>query len=91
MRALSDYLSITGAINMATLKYWIAADKKDECYSIIAKTKKEVVRLVGLTGQSALYETPVQREVQYRDAFDLFDWVTSEGGGRACGQQVAKQ
>lgn len=76
---------------MATLKYWIAADKKDECYSIIAKTKKEVVRLVGLTGQPNLFETPVQREVQYKDAFDLFDWVTSEGGGRACGQQVTKQ
>jgi len=21
--------------------------------------------------------------IEYQDAFDLFDWVTSEGGGRA--------
>ncbi len=77
---------------MATLKYWVAEETQDSvCYSIIAKTKKEVVRLVGLTGSPQRYNTPVQREIYYKDAFDLFDWVTSEGGGRACGQQVGKQ
>ncbi len=74
---------------MATLKYWIAECTNDaECYSIIGKTKKEVWAKV-LGGQSASkYAVPVQKVIEYRDAFDLFDWCTSEGGGRACGNLV---
>lgn len=77
---------------MATLKYWIAEEKIDnKCYSIIAKTKKELVRLVELTGQKNRYDPPVQRSIEYKDAFDLFDWVTAESGGRDCGVEVKKK
>ncbi len=74
---------------MATLKYWIAECVNDaECYSIIGKTKKEVWEKI-LTGESAAkFSPPVQKTIEYRDAFDLFDWCTGEGGGRACGINV---
>lgn len=67
---------------MPTLTYWIARHPNDhECYSLIAKTKKECQALVEMN-QHVAYETPVKRVIQYRDAFDLFEWATGEGGGR---------
>ena len=74
---------------MAKLMYWIAEDLDDaECYSIIAKTKKEVVRIVASRSKPERYGAPVKKELFYKDAFDLFDWCTSEGGGRACGNTL---
>jgi hypothetical protein len=55
-----------------------------DAYSIVAKTKKEVKAQLADRNDSRY--GPIERKVlQYRDAFDLFDWATSEGGGRGCG------
>lgn len=71
---------------MAKLFYWIAEANGDhQCYSIIGKTKKEV--LANRDYRPGDYEPPVRRVIEYRDAFDLFDLATSEGGGRNCGRQ----
>ena len=66
---------------MAKLIYWVAERNDDSpCYSIIGKTKKSV--LEQLEHSFGEYEPVVKREIHYKDAFDLFSWVTSEGGGR---------
>jgi hypothetical protein len=31
------------------------------------------------------FEPPIKKTIHYKDAFDLFEWCTSEGGGRGCG------
>jgi hypothetical protein len=70
---------------MANLVYWYAQCLDDaDAYSIVAKTKKEVKAQLADRNDSRY--GPIERKVlQYRDAFDLFDWATSEGGGRGCG------
>lgn len=76
---------------MATLKYWIAECTNDAiCYSIVGKTKKDVWAQVLSNTSGLKFEVPVQRTIEYKDAFDLFDWLTSEGGGRASGVRVQK-
>ena len=74
---------------MANLVYWYAECTTDsEVYSIIGKTKKSVTAQLAERGESGF--GPIERKVlQYRDAFDLFDWTTSEGGGRGCGKTVS--
>ena len=74
---------------MATLTYWHCECVGDaEVYSIIAKTRKEAVAKCIASGNPAgSYRLPVKRSIFYKDAFDLFDWVTSEGGGRGCGDE----
>lgn len=71
------------------------------CYSIIAKTRKEVVAELAKLGlvpnengdyckpydDGTLREIPDYSAIEkcgisYRDAFDLFDIATGEGGGR---------
>jgi hypothetical protein len=70
---------------MATLTYWYcSAVSNNDCYSIIAKTKKEAHAKREEHGTKD-YEAPIKKTLYYKDAFDLFDWVTSEGGGRGCG------
>lgn len=70
---------------MANLVYWYSQCLDDaDAYSIVAKTKKEVKAQLADRNDSRY--GPIERKVlQYRDAFDLFDWATSEGGGRGCG------
>jgi hypothetical protein len=70
---------------MANLVYWYAQCLDDaDAYSIIGKTKKEVKAQLNERGE--LGYGPIERKVlQYRDAFDLFMWTTSEDGGRGCG------
>ena len=70
---------------MANLVYWYAECTDDaDAYSIIGKTKKEVKAQLDQRDSSGY--GPIERKVlQYRDAFDLFAWTTSEGGGRGCG------
>ena len=69
---------------MATLTYWYCECLDDaDAYSIITKTKKEAV--AQRDRREDRYAPPEKRTIQYRDAFDLFDWVTGEGGGRGCG------
>jgi hypothetical protein len=70
---------------MATLTYWYCECNDDaDAYSIIAKTKKEAVTQRDLYGADR-FEAPVKKTLFYRDAFDLFNWSTGEGGGRGCG------
>jgi hypothetical protein len=70
---------------MATLTYWYAECLDDaDAYSIIAKTKKEAAAQ-RLERGAERFAQPVKKVLQYRDAFDLFYWSTSEGGGRGCG------
>ena len=66
---------------MAKLTVWIAVRTDDsEAYSLIGKTKKEVVeQLKTACGE---YEPVVKQEIYYTDAFDLFKWLTGESGGR---------
>jgi hypothetical protein len=73
---------------MANLVYWYAECADDsEVYSVIGKTKKAVTAQLAERGHASF--GPIERKVlQYRDAFDLFDWATSEGGGRGCGKTV---
>jgi hypothetical protein len=67
---------------MATLTYWYCECLDDaDAYSIIAKTKKEAIAQ-RLERNEDSYALPTKRIVHYRDAFDLLDWVTGEGGGR---------
>jgi len=75
-----------GGLNMAKLYYWIAEADHDKCYSVVGKTKKEVLSKFEELGYCATdYDPPVRRVIEYRDAFDLFDLTTGEGGGRTVG------
>jgi hypothetical protein len=79
---------------MATLTYWVAECLNDnQCYSLIGKTRKAVqAELNTIYGAYHKDETPEwqrtkygpieKKEIIYKDAFDLFDWATGEGGGR---------
>jgi hypothetical protein len=70
---------------MAILTYWYAACLDDsDAYSIISRTKKDAKEQLELRGADRF--GPIEKKtIQYRDAFDLFSWVSSEGGGRGCG------
>ena len=70
---------------MATLTYWYCECTDDaDCYSIIAKTKKEATAQRQERGEER-FEAPVKKTVHYKDAFDLFWQSTSEFGGRSLG------
>lgn len=72
---------------MATLTYWVAERTDDAVeYSLIGKTRKAVQAMLD-SGEwdHATFEPIVKKTIQYKDAFDLFDFVTSEGGGRTAG------
>ena len=70
---------------MAKLTYWYCACTDDaDAYSIIAKTKKDAMQQLAERGTDR-FEYPVKKTIYYKDAFDLFFWCTSEGGGRGCG------
>jgi len=73
---------------MSTLTYWYCERIGDaDAYSIITKTKKEAVAAREQMGEDG-FEPPVKKTLHYRDAFDLFYWATSEGGGRGCGSTI---
>ena len=74
---------------MAKLYYWIAEITDDSpAYSAIGKTKKEVIAKTKTIGESR-FLPPVRRVIHYKDAFDLFEWATGEGGGKDCGSLVS--
>lgn len=63
------------------LTVWIAEQNSDStCYNIVGKTKKEVLHRVANHGGA--FEAPVKVVIEYKDAFDLFERLTDEGGGR---------
>jgi len=72
---------------MATLTYWIAERTDDgACYSLIGKTRKSVqAQLDERDWSHATFEPIVKKTIEYKDAFDLFDYLTSEAGGRTAG------
>ena len=67
---------------MAKLKIWIASQSEDSsCYNLISKTKKDL--LIQIKKHDHIkYNTIGLYEIFYNNAFDLFDYVTSESGGR---------
>ena len=75
---------------MAKLVVWIARQDADSsCYNLVSKTRKACLGLVAATvakwgnpSEAPIYEPPVKREIHYKDAFDLWQQATSEGGGR---------
>jgi hypothetical protein len=70
---------------MANLTYWYAECIGDsDAYSIVAKTKKEALAQREERGTDS-YMEPIKKTLFYKDAFDLFNWATGEGGGRGCG------
>ena len=77
--------------DMAKLIVWIARQDDDSsCYNIVAKTRKACLELVaanvaqwGNPSEAPVYETPIKREIDYKDAFDLWQQATSECGGRS--------
>ena len=65
------------------LNYWIAESLDDSaCYSIIARTKKDVIAKLAALSDPDSYGPVEKRTIEYADAFDLFDKVTGESGGR---------
>jgi len=73
---------------MATLTYWIAPLWRDPAYSIVGKTKKSVLERLAQFDDTEGFDPVEKRVIEYKDAFDLFDWCTGEGGGRLCGYHV---
>jgi len=68
---------------MANLTVWIAEQHDDHnCYNVIGRTRKSVLEQLETRSDSNRYDAPKKVVIQYKDAFDLFDWLTSEGGGR---------
>lgn len=68
---------------MATLTVWVAPRNNDApCYSLIGKTKKSVLEQLAARRDQDAFDPIEKRVIHYKDAFDLFDYVTSESGGR---------
>lgn len=62
------------------LTVWIARQNDDsDCYNIVAKTKKDALRQIAERTEFE-WEPPYKLEIVYKDAFDLYEWLTSEAG-----------
>lgn len=73
---------------MATLTYWYSECLDDgDVYSIAAKTKKEA-QAERVERGAERFGPVTKKTLFYKDAFDLFYWTTSEGGGRGCGSST---
>lgn len=76
---------------MPSLTYWYCECLNDsDCYSIVAKTKKEATRLRAESYEPENYELPVKKVIQYDDGFDLLRIVGSEGGGMGAGYTAGR-
>ena len=71
------------------LKFWIIHQKnayEGNCYNLVAKTRKEVVdnakRWEEGADSDTWEDTVYQVQVKYTDAYDLFEFLTSEGRSR---------
>ena len=70
---------------MAKLVYWYAQCLDDaEAYSIVARTKKDAKAQKIQRGADRFGELE-RKEFEYKNAFDLFEYATGEGGGRGMG------
>lgn len=70
---------------MAKLTYWVAPLWRDPAYSLVGKTKKAVQAQLAQVSDPESYDEVQKRVIYYKDAFDLFDHVSGEGGGRFAG------
>lgn len=62
------------------LTVWIACQHADAaCYNIIARTKKDALRQMA-ERPDIEWDAPYKRAIHYKDAFDLYQWLTSEDG-----------
>jgi hypothetical protein len=73
---------------MAKLTYWIAPLPHDPVYSLVGKTKKAVQEQLAQLSDPEEYAPIEKRVLPYKDAFDLFDYLTGEGGGRFAGYKA---
>jgi hypothetical protein len=84
-------MATTRRKTMSKLTYWTIQHQTDaDCYSPIAKTKNELYKLLlDLDVDLEDFRKPdgtfqvEKRIITYEGAFDLFDQVTDEGGGRS--------
>lgn len=81
---------------MTTLRYYTIGHQRDhQCYSPIAKTKKELYKILAEYDlddfrQSGNVYKIEKMKIEYTSALDLFDQATNEGGGRYNAGTVAK-
>ena len=76
---------------MPMLRYWYCQCLDDHnCYSIVAKTKKEANRIRDERGPER-YDPPELRVVYYKDDFDLMELFTGESGGRGFGKESERE
>lgn len=67
---------------MAKLTVWIAEQNSDsQCYNIVAKTRKSALEQIA-ERDWVRFAQPKKVVIEYKDAFDLFEYLTSEAGGR---------
>jgi hypothetical protein len=67
---------------MAKLTVWIAEQNRDsQCYNIVARTRKSALEQIAERGW-VKFDQPQKVVIEYKDAFDLFELLTSEAGGR---------
>lgn len=72
---------------MGALHYWYARCEDDnDCYSAIGTTKKAVEKYIDENGGPKSFGLIEKRVIYYKDLWDLFEKVTSEGGGRGAGE-----
>ena len=67
---------------MKKLTVWLSEQEQDnQCYNIVARTRREALEQIKQRNWTT-WSKPKKVVVEYKDAFDLFEWVTGEGGGR---------
>lgn len=65
------------------LTVWIATQSADsQCYNVVARTKKAALEQIANSYRPSEYSAPKKIVIEYKDAFDLFEYVTGEAGGR---------
>ena len=77
---------------MAKLYYWVSECHSSDDFSVVGKTRKEVIKKLKQDGNlgSPDYATCVRKVIDYKDAFDLFEWSTALGRTNA-GVKVSKK
>jgi hypothetical protein len=73
---------------MPKLTYYYAERLDDsDCYSVVSETLRGARAQVAASGHAEY--GPIEKKVlTYRNAFDLFTWIASEGGGHGAGTTV---
>ena len=65
------------------LTVWIAEQNHDsQCYNVVARTKKECLEKIATQYKPQDFDAPQKVVIEFKDSFDLFEYITSEAGGR---------